>query len=180
MGKETRAAGLCLASRLFQRMVLLTQRHKGAKKNLGVSASLCEKAIFVPLRNGYMNENEIGKIVVDAAVHLHMELGPGLLEGVYETLLAHRLQQAGLKVTRQVPVTFEFDGIRFDEGFRADLIVEDKVILELKSVETIHPAHKKQVLTYLKLTGLKLGYLLNFGAAAMKDGIHRIVNGKIE
>jgi len=127
-----------------------------------------------------MNENEIGKIVVDSAVHLHMELGPGLLESVYEVLLAHRLQQAGLKVARQVSIPIAFDGIHFDEGFRADLIVEDKVILELKSVENVHPAHKKQVLTYLKLMGLKLGYLLNFGAAVMKDGIFRIINGKIE
>lgn len=127
-----------------------------------------------------MNENEIGRIVVDTAIQLHRELGPGLLESVYEVLLAHRLQQAGLKVVRQVPVTFEFDGVRFDEGFRADIIVEDKVILELKSVENVNPAHKKQVLTYLRLTGLKLGYLLNFGAAVMKDGIYRIINGEIE
>jgi len=127
-----------------------------------------------------MNENEIGKIVVDTAIHLHRELGPGLLESVYEALLAHRLQQAGLKVARQVPIAFDFDGIHFDEGFRADLVVEDKVILELKSVESITPAHKKQVLTYLKLTSVKLGYLLNFGAAVMKDGIYRIINGRIE
>ncbi|MCX7854530.1 MAG: GxxExxY protein [Anaerolineae bacterium] len=127
-----------------------------------------------------MNENEIGRIVVDTAVQLHRELGPGLLESVYEVLMAHRLQQAGLRVARQVPIPVEFDGIRFDEGFRADIIVENKVILELKSVESVNPAHKKQVLTYLRLTGLKLGYLLNFGAAVMKDGIYRIINGKIE
>lgn len=111
---------------------------------------------------------------------MHRDLGPGLLESVYEVLLAHRLRQAGLKVARQVPISIEFDGIRFDEGFRADIIVEDKVILELKSVESVTPAHKKQVLTYLRLTGLKLGYLLNFGAAVMKDGICRIINGKID
>lgn len=127
-----------------------------------------------------MNENEIGRIVVDTAVQLHRELGPGLLESVYEVLLAHRLRQAGLKVARQVPISIEFDGIHFDEGFRADIIVEDKVILELKSVESVSPAHKKQVLTYLRLTGLKLGYLLNFGAAVMKDGICRVINGKID
>ncbi len=127
-----------------------------------------------------MNENEIGTIIVRQAVQLHRELGPGLLETVYEVLLAHRLREAGLAVQRQVAVPVEFDGIRFDEGFRADLIVNGKVIVELKSVEKVHPAHKKQVLTYLKLTGLKLGYLLNFGAPVMKQGISRIINGIVE
>lgn len=127
-----------------------------------------------------MNENEIGKIIVDCAVRLHMMLGPGLLESVYEVLLAHLLEKAGLRVRRQVPIPIEFEGIHFDEGFRADLVVEDKVIIELKSVESVSRAHKKQVLTYLKLSGLKLGYLLNFGEAVMKDGIHRIINGTIE
>jgi GxxExxY protein len=127
-----------------------------------------------------MNENEIGKVIVDCAVRLHMALGPGLLETVYEVLLAHRLQEAGLKVQRQVPIPIEFEGIRFDEGFRADMVVEDMVIVELKSVESVSKAHKKQVLTYLKLTGMKLGFLLNFGEAVMKDGISRIINGTIE
>ena len=127
-----------------------------------------------------MTENEIGKIVVDCAVKLHMELGPGLLESVYEVLLAHRLEKLGMKVERQVHIPIEFDGIRFDEGFRADLIVEDKVLLELKSVERTMKSHQKQVLTYLKLTGLKLGYLLNFGESLMKDGISRILNGTVE
>ncbi|HKZ40957.1 MAG TPA: GxxExxY protein [Candidatus Hodarchaeales archaeon] len=110
-----------------------------------------------------MTENEIGKIIVDCAVRLHMELGPGLLETVYEILLVHLLQEAGLKVERQLPIPIQFRGVQFDEGFRADVVVEDKVILELKSVERVSKAHKKQVLTYLKLTGKKLGYLLNFG-----------------
>lgn len=127
-----------------------------------------------------MNENQIGTIIVEEAIRLHKELGPGLLESVYEVLLAHRLQQRGLQVRRQVPVSIVFEGHVFEEGFRADLIVEDKVIVELKSVEQVHPAHKKQVLTYLRLTGLKLGYLLNFGAAYMKDGIFRVINGRIE
>jgi GxxExxY protein len=127
-----------------------------------------------------MTENEIGRIVVDSAVRLHMKLGPGLLETVYEVILAHVLRKAGLRVQRQVPIPIEFEGLRFEEGFRADLLVEDKVIIELKSVETVHRAHKKQVLTYLKLTGLKLGFLLNFGEAIMKDGISRIINGTIE
>ncbi len=127
-----------------------------------------------------MHENEIGTMVVRTAVELHKDLGPGLLESVYEILLAHRLRQKGLRVERQVSIPIEFDGYRFEEGFRADLIVEDKVIIELKSVEQVNSAHKKQVLTYLKLTGLKLGYLLNFGSARMKDGIFRIINGQLE
>ncbi len=127
-----------------------------------------------------MTENEIGKIVVDCAVHLHMELGPGLLESVYEVLFAHMLREHGLNVERQVPIPIEFKGIRFDEGFRADIIVENKVILELKSVENINKVHKKQVLTYLKLTGHKLGYVLNFGQELMKDGISRVLNGDVE
>ena len=127
-----------------------------------------------------MTENDIGRIVVDCAVQLHMELGPGLLETVYEVVLAQQLRNEGMEVTRQVPIPIEFRGIRFDEGFRADLIVENKVILELKSVENISKGHKKQVLTYLRLTGLKLGYLLNFGEGLMKEGIYRIINGTIE
>jgi len=124
-----------------------------------------------------MTENEIGKIVVDTAVSVHRDLGPGLLETVYEVVLAYMLSQRGLVVERQIPVPIEYCGIRFDEGFRADIIIEGKVILELKSVERVNNAHKKQLLTYLRLTGLKLGYLLNFGAALMKDGITRTVNG---
>jgi GxxExxY protein len=127
-----------------------------------------------------MTENEIGKIVVDCAVRLHMELGPGLPESVYEVLLVHLLQEAGLKTDRQVPIPIQFRGIQFDEGFRADIVVEDKVILELKSTETVSKAHKKQVLTYLKLTGKKLGYLLNFGEAMMKNGISRVLNGQLK
>lgn len=127
-----------------------------------------------------MTENEIGNIVVECSVRLHRELGPGLLESVYEVLLTHMLREAGLRVERQVSIPIEFHGIRFDEGFRADLVVEDKVILELKSVESVNKAHKKQVLTYLKLTGKKLGYLLNFGEDLMKDGILRVINGYVE
>ena len=112
-------------------------------------------------------------------MRLHKELGPGLLETVYEVLLAHLLQEAGLKVERQISIPIAFRGIRFDEGFRADMVVEDKVILELKSVESASKAHKKQVLTYLKLTGMKLGYLLNFGESLMKDGISRVLNGQV-
>ncbi|MCX7019000.1 MAG: GxxExxY protein [bacterium] len=124
-----------------------------------------------------MTENEIGRIVVDAALAVHRELGPGLLETVYEVVLAQELSDRGLKAERQLPVSITCRGITFDVGFRADIIVEDKVILELKSVEKITPAHKKQLLTYLKLTDTKLGFLLNFGEALIKDGISRMVNG---
>jgi GxxExxY protein len=124
-----------------------------------------------------MTENEIGTIVIEAAIAVHRELGPGLLESVYEVVMAHELKRRGLYLERQVPVAITYQGIRFDEGFRADIIVEHKVILELKSVEKIIPAHKKNVQTYLRLTGCKLGYLLNFGEALMKDGITRCANG---
>jgi len=127
-----------------------------------------------------MDENKIGSIVVDCAVALHRDLGPGLLETVYEVTLARALERRGLNVERQVAVPIEYDGERFAEGFRADLIVEGKVLLELKSVERVTPAHKKQLLTYLRLTGLKLGYLLNFGEALMRDGITRTINGSLD
>ena len=126
-----------------------------------------------------MTENEIGDIVVPVAVSLHKELGPGLLESVYEAVLAKMLEERGLHVERQVSVPIIFHGIEFDEGFRADIVVENKVILELKSVETTSKVHKKQVLTYLRLTEMKLGYLLNFGESLMKDGIFRIINGHL-
>ena len=124
-----------------------------------------------------MTENVIGTIVVDAAIAVHQELGPGLLESVYEYVLAEELKRRGLTAKRQVPVPINYRGMRFDEGFRSDVIVEDKVILEMKAVQQIHNAHKKQLLTYLRLTGYKLGFLLNFNEALMKDGITRMVNG---
>ena len=127
-----------------------------------------------------INENEIGTIIVDEAVSIHKVVGPGLLEMVYEAVLARRLKQRGLVVERQRAISIEFEGERFDEGFRADLIVNRLVIIELKSVEQVSPVHKKQLLTYLRLTDLKVGYLLNFGDALMKDGIRRIINGKLE
>jgi GxxExxY protein len=124
-----------------------------------------------------MTENEIGKIVVNAAINVHRKLGPGLLENVYEVVLSYELKKCGLHIKQQVPVSIQYDGLTFDVGFRADIIIEDKVILELKSVEKTIPAHRKQIQTYLKLTGYKLGFLLNFGEALMKEGIKRIVNG---
>ena len=126
-----------------------------------------------------MDENAIGTIVVDCAVKLHKSLGPGLLETVYEAVLAKQLVRAGLVIDRQKPIPIEFDGLKFDEGFRADLVVNGLVILELKSIEEVHPVHKKQLLTYLKLTNLKLGYLLNFGDELTKNGITRIINGNL-
>jgi GxxExxY protein len=124
-----------------------------------------------------MNENEIAKLVVDAAVKVHSKLGPGLLESVYENVLAKELERRGLSVMRQVPVPIHYEDLTFDEGFRADIIVEGKVILELKSVEQLAKVHHKQLFTYLKLADKRLGLLLNFGAELMKDGIKRIANG---
>jgi len=124
-----------------------------------------------------MTENVIGTAVLKAAINVHRELGPGLLETVYEVVLARELSDLGFTVERQVQVPIIYKDITFNEGFRADIIVDKKVLLELKSVERVMPAHKKQVQTYLKLTGLKLGYLLNFGDAVLKNGINRCVNG---
>jgi GxxExxY protein len=124
-----------------------------------------------------MTENEISKITVDAALTIHKEIGPGLLETVYEVILSDELQRRGLNVERQVGVPIRYCKREFKEGFRADVLVEGKVILELKSVEKLNAVHKKQLLTYLRLSGLKLGILLNFGEALMCQGIKRIVNG---
>jgi hypothetical protein len=123
-----------------------------------------------------MEEDEIGRGVVDAAVQIHRDLGPGLLEVVYEVILAHELRSRGLHVERQVPVPLVYKGVKFEGAFRIDLIVERKVILELKCVEALNNAHKKQLLTYLRLSDKRLGYLLNFGDAVMKGGMVRIVN----
>ncbi len=123
-----------------------------------------------------MNENELGTKILATAISIHRELGPGLLESVYEIVLLNELKALGLNVQRQVPISITYRGTRFDEGFRADLIVEGLVLLEIKSVERVIPSHKKQVQTYLRLTGIKLGYLLNFGEAVLKDGITRSVN----
>jgi GxxExxY protein len=124
-----------------------------------------------------MTENEIADRVMNASFQIHRELGPGLLESVYEVILARKLNDSGLVVERQVPVSIRFQGVLFDEGFRADLFVEQKVIVELKSVERLQPVHSKQLLTYLRLTGCRLGLLINFGENLMKDGFKRVVNG---
>ncbi|TWU06622.1 hypothetical protein CA54_50190 [Symmachiella macrocystis] len=127
-----------------------------------------------------LTENEIATQVVDAAIKVHSTLGPGLFEVVYETCIEHELKKRGLSVQRQVLIPVTYDSIQFEGAFVADLIVNDKVILELKSIETLLPVHKKQLLTYLKLAKKRLGLLLNFGAPLMKDGLVRLVNKLIE
>ncbi|MGM3304424.1 GxxExxY protein [Anabaena sp. WFMT] len=123
-----------------------------------------------------MNENEIAKEVVDAAFKIHTRLGPGLLESAYQAILEYELRKRGLQVESEKPIPVVYEGVFLEAGFRADLIVEDKVIIELKSVETIHPVHKKQLFTYLSLADKRLGLLINFGAFLIKDGISRVVN----
>ena len=127
-----------------------------------------------------MHENEIGRNIIGTAINIHQEIGPGLLETVYEVILADQLQKQGFDIKRQVDIPIEFRGMKFKEGFRADIIVENKVIIELKCVEKLNNSHKKQLLTYLRLTGMHLGYLLNFSESMMKNGIIRTVNHLIE
>lgn len=124
-----------------------------------------------------MKENLVGAESIAAAIHVHRTLGPGLLESVYEATLAYELQRRGLNVRRQVPVPIIYAELKFDEGFRADLIVEECVLLELKSVVQLSAAHRKQLQTYLRLSGLRLGYLFNFGAEVLREGLVRAVNG---
>ena len=124
-----------------------------------------------------MTENAIAKEIVDAAFQIHSKLGPGLLESVYDAILAYELSRRGLRTARQQPIPVIYNNVHIDTAFRADLIVEGKVIVEVKSVEMIAPVHKKQLLTYLRLADKRLGLLINFNAALIKDGISRIVNG---
>ena len=127
-----------------------------------------------------MTENEIAKQVLDAAFTVPTKLGPGLLESVYEVVLAYELQKRGLTAERQKPMPILYDNIRFDEAFRSDLVVNGKVIAELKSVEALLPVHAKQLLTQLRLSGIKLGLLINLGEAHLKNGIRRIINGTLD
>ncbi|HYM60546.1 MAG TPA: GxxExxY protein [Thermoanaerobaculia bacterium] len=120
--------------------------------------------------------DDITGAIVDASMKIHKELGPGLLESVYEVVLARALMRRGFQVERQVPIRFEYDGMVFEEGFRVDLLVDERVIVELKSVEKLARVHAKQLLTYLRLLDLPVGLLVNFGAATLKEGLHRIVN----
>jgi GxxExxY protein len=123
-----------------------------------------------------MNENEVAKMVVDAAYHIHVAMGPGLLESAYEKILAYELTKRGLDVRRQVRLPVKYDGHEFDEAFVIDLFVDDPVIIELKSTDETHPVHRKQLLTYLKLADKRLGLLLNFGKVRIKHGIERVVH----
>lgn len=121
------------------------------------------------------DEEAIGKSIVNAAIKVHKELGPGLLERVYEVCLTHELRKAELIVARQVDIPIQYDGITFEEGLRLDLLVENKVIIEIKAVDTVNPVWQAQVLSHLKLTKLRLGYLINFNVPVVKDGIRRII-----
>ncbi len=123
-----------------------------------------------------MTENEVAKQIVDASYKIHTTIGPGLLESAYEVILSHELHKRGLKVTRQQAIPIFYDGVKLDVGYIADLIVEDKVIVELKSVERVQPVHTKQLTTYLKLADKRLGLLINFNAFLIKTGITRVVN----
>ncbi len=123
-----------------------------------------------------MHENEILSIIVNTSLKIHRELGPGLFESVYEEILTYELQKRDLFVERQKVIPVKWDQVIMDQGFRADLIIDRKVIIEIKSIEAVAPVHQKQLLTYLKLTGLKLGLLINFNEALIKNGIQRIVN----
>jgi GxxExxY protein len=124
-----------------------------------------------------MHENELTKIIIDLCIRIHKTLGPGLLESVYEEVLVYELKKLGILVARQVGIPVNYESVKLELGFRADLIIENKVILELKSVENVLPLHKKQLLTYLKLTHIKVGLLINFNESLMKNGICRIANG---
>ena len=126
-----------------------------------------------------MTENEIATVILDAAFKIHRTLGPGLLESVYQATLDFELQKRGLRVAQQVGLPVYYDDIKLELGFRVDLIVADKVIIEIKSVEALAPVHRKQLLTYLRLMNLRLGLLLNFNVELMKSGIQRVVNGLV-
>lgn len=124
-----------------------------------------------------MHPNEITAAIIDTAMAIHRRLGPGLLESVYLAVLAYELRKRGLRVETEVPISVVWEQVALEVGFRADLIVEAAVIVELKSVEEVAPVHKKQLLTYLRLAEMRVGLLINFGAVLLKDGIHRVVNG---
>jgi iron complex transport system substrate-binding protein len=123
-----------------------------------------------------MELDDVTGAIVDASIRIHRRIGPGLLESVYETLLSSLLLEKGCEVERQLPVTFAIDGIEFEKGFRVDLLVDRRVIVEVKSVERLDSTHRKQLLTYLRLMDLRVGLLLNFGAGTMKEGMKRVVN----
>jgi GxxExxY protein len=123
-----------------------------------------------------MNENQIAAVIVDAALKIHKTLGPGLLESVYQATLVFELRKRGLKVVSQLPFPVCYEGVKLDLGFRADLVVGDKVVIEIKSVEALAPVHRKQLETYLRLIDKRLGLLINFNVELIRDGIHRVIN----
>jgi len=126
-----------------------------------------------------MTENELATIAVDICYKIHTTLGPGLLESVYEAAFAFDLEKRGIAFTRQQGITAKYDEAILDVGFRADIIIENKFIVEIKSVENLDKVHHKQVLTYLKLTGIKLGLLVNFNVNLIKEGMHRKIQGQL-
>ena len=130
------------------------------------------KRSYIPLPN---ETEEIASKIIDAAIAIHRTLGPGLLERVYEVCLCHELEKRNLKFERQVNVPIVYDGISFEEGYRIDILVEDQIIIELKAVENYHPVWKAQVLSYLKVTGKRLGLIINFNVPLLKDGLHRVI-----
>jgi GxxExxY protein len=123
-----------------------------------------------------MHHNDITAAIIETSIDIHRRLGPGLLESVYRKILAHELQKRGFDIQMEQPIPVVWDGMRLELGFRADVIVNDRVIVEIKSVETVHPVHKKQLLTYLRLTDKRVGLLINFNVELLKDGIARVVN----
>ena len=160
---------------------LLSSLFKTSRLRANKSATVLKPGAFPSITIYLMNKptpdiESLATQVVDAAYRLHRDLGPGLLESVYEVILAKMLTDLGLRVVRQVTVPIEYAGVRLDDGFRADLIVENLLIVELKSVERASPVHAKQLLTYLRLQNRSLGFLINFGAATFKEGIKRVVN----
>ncbi len=124
-----------------------------------------------------MSENEIGSQLIHLAIQIHRDLGPGLFESVYDTILSQELIEYGFRVDRQVNIPIIYHGVKYNKAFRADIIIENKVLVEIKATESNINVHKKQLYTYLKLSNLKLGYLINFNALLLKDGVTRIVNG---
>jgi GxxExxY protein len=128
-------------------------------------------------RTRRMTENDIGNAIITAAMRVHSALGPGLLESAYELCLVYELTRQGLLVGKQIPVAIRYEDLTIDNGYRVDLLVNDRVVVELKALEAILPVHRGQLLSYLRLGGFKLGYLLNFNVAHMRDGITRMVNG---
>lgn len=158
--------------RTIMRIVIVLEE----QDTLAKRAKIAKEDKEISMEND-MDENEIGKTIVGVAIHIHRELGPGLLESVYETILVYELRNRGFQAERQVSIPIRYRDLAFQEGFRADVLVNRRVIVELKCVEKLSSAHRKQLLTYLRLAGLKLGFLLNFGEYLMKNGVVRTVNG---